>query len=206
MDPQLEGVAQWYTECLRRFGATAQGVNWKDDVSQCLRFDKLLYLLCGEPVVPFSVNDLGCGYGALFRVLEERFPGRLVRYYGYDISAEMLAAAGDYVGSERAVFAQSNRALQTADYSFASGVFNVKQGVAEDVWRAYVEDVLGNMHEKSTKGFAFNALTDRADFRAGHLYYADPLHFFELCRRRFSARLTLLHDYPLFEWTIIVRK
>ena len=29
---------------------------------------------------------------------------------------------------------------------------------------------------------------------------------FDLCKRRFSTRVALLHDYPLFEFTVIVRK
>jgi hypothetical protein len=37
------------------------------------------------------------------------------------------------------------------------------------------------------------------------LYYADPLFFFEHCRQRFSRRVALLHDYPLYEFTILVR-
>jgi SAM-dependent methyltransferase len=205
VEPWLKGVAEWYAGCLRKFGTTARGVDWKDDASHLLRFDKLLYLLDGEPVEPFSVNDFGCGYGALFRVLDKRFPGRVTRYHGYDISAEMVEAAAAYVDSERAQFVQSERILHRADYSFASGVFNVKQEVGDEVWKAYIEDVLRNLHETSAKGFAFNALTNSVDFRAGHLYYADPMYFFTLCRERFSTRVTLLHDYPLFEWTMIVR-
>ena len=206
MEPWLKGVAEWYARCLRKFGPSARGVDWKDDASHLLRFDKLLYLLDGEPALPFSVNDFGCGYGALFRLLEERFPGRVTRYYGYDISAEMVGAAVTYVDSERAQFVQSDRILHTADYAFASGVFNVRHEIGDEVWTPYVEDVLRNLHEKSAKGFAFNALTTRVDFRDGHLYYADPMYFFKLCRERFSTRVALLHDYPLFEWTMIVRK
>jgi hypothetical protein len=38
------------------------------------------------------------------------------------------------------------------------------------------------------------------------LYYADPMFFFDYCKRRFSPRIALLHDYPLYEFTILVRK
>jgi hypothetical protein len=39
-----------------------------------------------------------------------------------------------------------------------------------------------------------------------HLYYADPCDLFDLCKRRFSPQVTLLHDYGLYEFTILVRK
>ena len=38
------------------------------------------------------------------------------------------------------------------------------------------------------------------------LFYADPLHLFDRCKRTYSRFVTLLHDYPLYEFTIIVRR
>ena len=44
------------------------------------------------------------------------------------------------------------------------------------------------------------------DKRRDDLFYADPGSFFDLCKQRFSPRVALLHDYPLYEFTVIVRK
>jgi hypothetical protein len=38
------------------------------------------------------------------------------------------------------------------------------------------------------------------------LYYADPAQVFDYCKRRFSPNVALLHDYGLYEFTILVRK
>jgi len=38
------------------------------------------------------------------------------------------------------------------------------------------------------------------------LYYADPCFIFDYCKRNFSRNVALLHDYELYEFTIIVRK
>ena len=35
---------------------------------------------------------------------------------------------------------------------------------------------------------------------------ADPLEAFDRCKRTYSRFVTLLHDYPLYEFTIIVRR
>jgi hypothetical protein len=43
------------------------------------------------------------------------------------------------------------------------------------------------------------------DWKQDDLYYGDPLFFFDHCKRTFSRTVTLLHDYPLYEWTIHVR-
>ena len=35
--------------------------------------------------------------------------------------------------------------------------------------------------------------------------YGDPCAFFQFCKREISPDVTLLHDYPLYEWTMLVR-
>jgi hypothetical protein len=58
------------------------------------------------------------------------------------------------------------------------------------------------------RGFAFNMLTLYSDVekRAMHLHFADPLRYFDLCKRNYAHYVTLLHDYPLYEFTILVKK
>jgi len=58
----------------------------------------------------------------------------------------------------------------------------------------------------SRAGFAFNCVSHYVDYRVPTLYYADPLRFFDHCKRRYSRFVSLLHDYPLYEFTILVRK
>jgi len=90
----------------------------------------------------------------------------------------------------------------------ASGIFNVKLDTPTVDWERYVRDTLGTINALSRKGFAFNVLTkySDADFMRPNLYYADPLFFFDYCKTNYSRFVTLLHDYPLYEFTIVVRK
>ena len=37
------------------------------------------------------------------------------------------------------------------------------------------------------------------------LYYGDPCRLFDHCKRRYSRHVALLHDYGLYEFTILVR-
>ncbi|MFX7953370.1 class I SAM-dependent methyltransferase, partial [Acinetobacter baumannii] len=57
-------------------------------------------------------------------------------------------------------------------------------------------------------GFSFNCLTSYSDEdrKRDYLYYADPCQLFDLCKRRYSRQVALLHDYGLYEFTILVRK
>jgi SAM-dependent methyltransferase len=198
----LGEVERLYRDSLAEHGASPCGVGWKDEAAQTLRFEKLAYVLDADG--PVSVIDWGCGYGAMFAFLDARV--ELARYTGYDISAEMLAAARANVPDERARFVHGTRIEEDADYAFLSGTLNVRMSAPEAEWAAYVRDVLRMLHARSRRGFAFNLLTSYVDWREDHLYYADPGELFAFCRTELARSVTLLHDYPLYEWTIAVRR
>jgi hypothetical protein len=200
----LAGVEALYTANLAEHGTRSASVGWPDPDAQRLRFDKLAYVIDVEtPGGPITVNDWGCGYGAMFRYLDERFT--LAGYTGYDISAEMLDAARGFVDDPRARWVQGSEVTETADYSFVSGTFNVRMEASDAAWQRYVEDTLELLAQRSRRGFAFNLLTTYVDWRKDDLFYGDPLHFFTFCRENIARYVTLLHDYPLYEWTIGVR-
>ncbi|NOR58647.1 MAG: class I SAM-dependent methyltransferase, partial [Sulfurimonas sp.] len=96
----------------------------------------------------------------------------------------------------------------TTDYTIASGIFSVKMQHDEAQWLSYVLETLEKIDEKSTKGFSFNMLTKYSDVdhMRDNLYYADPLYFFDYCKRNFSKNISLNHDYDLYEFTILVKK
>ncbi len=58
------------------------------------------------------------------------------------------------------------------------------------------------------KGFSCNFLTKYSDANRmrSDLYYADPCFLFDYCKRHFSKNIALLHDYQLYDFTLIVRK
>jgi SAM-dependent methyltransferase len=200
----LDDVAQYYAGRLREFGATPAGVDWRDEASQRTRFEQLLKAIedGGE-----SVLDLGCGYGALLGFLrEQRFPGT---YHGLDVVPEMIAAAkARHSDDARASFAVGSLPGRAADYVLASGIFNVRRRRGDPEWQDYVEATLAEMDRAARHGFAFNCLTSYSDPERmrDDLYYGDPCHYFDLCKRCYSRDVALLHDYGLWEFTIIVRK
>lgn len=201
----LSEVADYYSGKLAEHGDTPRGVDWNGEEGQTLRFEQLSRII-SQPS-GYSINDLGCGYGALFEHLNHH--GEPFDYSGYDVSEEMVRAAqARYAGKPSARFAVSAEPFETADYGIASGIFNVKLGRKEAEWREYLEATLDILDRTSSKGFAFNCLTSYsdADKMRDYLYYADPCALFDLCKRRYSRNVALLHDYGLYEFTILVRK
>jgi len=202
----LQTVERYYTDRLREFGATARGVDWNSAESQVLRFDRLLQVVHGAPPAG-TLLDVGCGYGALLDTIRQR--GLDLDYRGFDICHEMVAAARTRHGTDpRAAFTTDPAALRPASYAVASGIFNVKLHHDAADWHDYVWTAIGSLDAAGSHGFAFNMLSTYSDpeRRRDTLYYADPLEVFDRCKRQFSPLVALLHDYPLFEFTIVVRK
>jgi len=207
----LAKVESYYTAALDRHGATPRGVDWNSEESQRLRFDQLAKLWEDRtnPAIPaisaISILDYGCGYGALIPYLRERAPA--FSYTGFDISPEMIAAAERLHGGPGVTFSTDEASLPAADYAVASGVFNVKLDTPEEAWTAYVLETIERLARLAKRGFAFNVLSRYSDpeRRRPDLYYADPLFLFDHCKTRFSRAVALLHDYPLYELTLLVR-
>jgi SAM-dependent methyltransferase len=202
----LSGVERLYTGNLAEHGIDSRSVGWPSRASQLLRFEKLYYVVSAAASEgPLSFNDWGCGYGALFKFLDQRLGERLVGYTGYDISREMLDAAAEEIGEDpRVELIEGSEVTRKADFSLVSGTFNVRLDAGDADWEVYVKEVLRALNENSHRGFSFNLLSSYVDWRKDDLFYADPAEFFAFCRRELSRFVTVLHDYPLYEWTISV--
>jgi SAM-dependent methyltransferase len=199
----LRTVDDYYTGRLREFGPVARGVDWNSEQSQVLRFDQLLKVC--EPG-PCRLGDFGCGYGALLDHL--RRAGSDAEYRGFDISAAMIDSARQTHAAEHpALFSTDESVLDGCDFVVASGIFNVRLKAALDAWQEYVAATIERLARLARKGFAFNMLTSYSDPERmrDDLYYGDPCHWFDHCKRRYSRHVALLHDYGLWEFTILVR-
>jgi SAM-dependent methyltransferase len=201
----ISDVSAYYSGKVRAHGATARGVDWNSTESQELRFRELLRV-CEGVAQPLSLNDFGCGYGGLHDHLQRA--GIAADYRGFDISEAMLEEARrQHPALAPAAFVASADALPTADVTVASGIFNVKLETATADWERYVAATIAELARLSRRGFAFNMLTSYSDRdrMRDDLYYGDPRYYFDLCKREYSRWVALLHDYGLYEFTIIVR-
>lgn len=201
----LAELANYHSAKLAAHGSTPSGVDWNGEESQVLRFEQLTKVIRKQG--GFSVNDLGCGYGALCDYLNARY--RDFTYSGCDVSGDMVRAAqARFPNSPNARFYVAGEPPETSDYGIASGLFGLRVGRSDAQWREYLEATLDVLDRTSRLGFAFNSLTtySDADRMRDDLYYADPCALFDLCKRRYSRNVALLHDYDLYDFTILVRK
>ena len=203
--PFLDNVASYYSARLARYGETPRGVDWNDEASQLLRFKQLSTII--QTTSHFSVNDLGCGYAALLDYLSNRY--QRFSYLGIDVSEDMINAAKKrLIGRNDVRFIASTKPDKIADYTLASGIFNVRLNQSDEDWQAYILATLDILDRYSRHGFAFNCLTSYsdADKIKDYLFYANPCTLFDYCKQHYARNVALLHDYHLYEFTILVRK
>jgi SAM-dependent methyltransferase len=207
----LSETEKYFTDKFKTHGASPAGVDWNSREAQYLRFEQL------SKIVPFntsefSVNDLGCGYGELASFLREKFSNTEVQYAGYDLSEEMIASAQQNVQSkspfDQFIKINSPSEMHEADYTVASGLFNKKLSFTDHDWTANILETIEQLNAKSRLGFSFNMLTKYSDVdrMKDDLFYGDPCWFFDYCKKNFSRNVALLHDYEIYDFTILVKK
>ncbi|MDP9415304.1 MAG: class I SAM-dependent methyltransferase [Pseudomonadota bacterium] len=186
----------------------ARQVGWRDQSAQRARFQQFVRAIRHEPEAGFAVADVGCGLGDLLPFLRAEGFARMA-YTGYDIIPDMIEAATAYHNDPDASFRliEDVRQIEQTDYCFASGIFNAKNGHAQEAWWDHIRTCIAEMAAKSTCAVAFNMLSAYSDEEKQEtsLHYADPCHLFSWCKREITPDVALFHDYGHWDFTIVLR-
>lgn len=195
-----------YDHRINECGPVANGVFWSNTDRQILSYEVLLNAIDHHDLNgPITVNDFGCGYGALFDLLVSSPMMKNGHYFGYDISQKMITTAQKIHNDPRATFFTSPIASEKADYSFVSGTYNMSMGAARDLWTHYIKTSLKMLWNMSNKAMAFNMLDGRGETKLPDLFYADMTEFTTFAQT-LSPDVEVVDDYELPEFTIIVRR
>jgi len=198
-------VDAYYSATVAAFGATPRGVDWTCAATQQLRFVQLLRRC--DKASPASINDLGCGYGALLAFCRERTPGWRLDYLGIDLSRAMVRAARTrWPDAPDVRFVHGTRCPRVADYSIASGIFNVCGSIERGDWEEFIRTTLRELKATSRRGFAVNFMAEFAPGTAGprELYRTPADPWIEFCEHQLGARTSLIANYGMREFTLWV--
>ncbi len=203
----MNQICDYFAGKLEQHGATPRGVDWNSNGAQDTRFLQLASVI-DRPDRPFSILDFGSGFGSFYDYLV----GRNIKpekYVGFDIVEGMVVKGREmHAGIPGVEFTSSDAGLPVCDYVVASGIFNIKLESTYETWTEYVIKTITTMNALADRGMSFNFLTkySDADHMRPDLYYADPGFLFDYCKRNFSRNVSILHDYDLYDFTVIVRK
>lgn len=206
--PQLlKSVAHSFEWAINKYGPSHRAVAWRNEERQQRRFQVFYGLLAYDTARDdVTINDLGCGYGAIFDTFKDLPQFRDGTYFGYDISDTMLKTAREEVTDPRAIFIKSHEATEKADYSFVSGTYNMKMAASDAEWLEYVEENLIQLWSKTRIGLGFNMLNIAAPVHDKTLYYPDPDHFVNFCEKHLNGQVRLVDVLHPKEFVIFVRK
>lgn len=202
-DNIVRKVDNYYTGVFEEYNEGPLAADWNSKEAQQIRFDQLSRLLPSKNDSHFSICDFGCGLGDYHVYLQNKY--KSFNYTGIDVSAKVIECAS--ATREGKYMCDSNIRL-SYDYIVASGIFNVRQDTGDDEWKEYILSTISMFARYANEGFAFNCLTmySDEDRMKDYLYYADPLFLFDFCKKHFSKNVSLLHDYDIYDFTILVRR
>jgi hypothetical protein len=108
---------------------------------------------------------------------------------------------------DRATFVVANDSPRIADYSVASGIFNVILDQPIELWQHFIAKTLSQMHSTSRLGFAVNFMTRPAQGQATRpgLYCISPEPWIQYCEQNLGSKVELITEYGLREFTLLVR-
>jgi SAM-dependent methyltransferase len=207
-DPITNKVRDYFADKFRTYGTTPQGVDWNSEGSQEGRFKQLCTVI--EDRQHVSILDYGCGYGALYDYLELQ-GYQIDQYVGFDIVEAMIKEAKHlHTTPKNIIFTTQTQSIPMVDYCIASGAFNNKLETPNEAWLQHVLENLEKINQLTRKGFSANFLTSYSDTERmaarPDLFFADPCFLFDYCQKHFSRWTAVLHDYRIYDFTIIVRK
>jgi SAM-dependent methyltransferase len=188
-------AAQLYNSRFEQFGRDIRTVGWGSEADQRLRFEVLLR---GFDPAGKTVLDVGCGLGALVPFLQERCGD--FRYLGIDVAERLVAdarAAHGGPGREFLVGDLFSLELPPADLVLLSGALSLKSEGIEDYARRTLERMFGLAREAA----CLNFLSKYVDYELEKNQHYQPETVFGWAKQ-VARKVNLIHDYPLYEFTI----
>ncbi len=196
-----DAIVTLYSERLRRLGRSHRTVGWGSAADQELRFEQLFR---GTDPRGGRVLDLGCGLGDLVPFLDARTGGDY-EYLGVDLAPDLVVAAEDAYGGPRRRFVVGDIGDLVLAESFShvvcSGALSFRIVDNEAVARRTIAAAF----QRADVLTAFNFLTSYADFQLEKNFHYSPEEMFRYART-LTPRVALYHDYPLWEFTLQLRR
>ncbi len=207
MNEYIESASRFFENKFEEFGESPKGVDWSTAESQDVRL-KVLLKIIDYTLNGISIADIGCGYGRAVDLMQKTSD---IKYFGYEIvESFVLNNRSKFSGMESVQFSKidSIQEISTHDFTIASGVFNKKFDLSDSDFLDYIKESLFSISSKSTRAFSVNFLSGYSDKdkRRDDLYYADPLHLFDFLKRNVSSHVSLIHDYGLWDFALLVQK
>lgn len=194
-------MIHFYRRLYSEYGETPAGVGW-DELRSTRNYAAVAEVF-GYERGPFSVYEVGCGFGAMYPFLSRHFPK--VQYAGCDLIPEAVnAARSRFPGVPFELRDITETAPEPVDYVVAAGAFNSSGGLPSEEWWQTVSAVISAMYGFARKGIAISFLSDRVDWRRELGAYHDPVRAYRFAEEQLSCFVELRSGYYPWEFSLLV--
>ncbi|MBF8271057.1 MAG: hypothetical protein HW380_162 [Magnetococcales bacterium] len=199
-DDEANRIRDLYESRLKDSGTDVKTVGWGSKKDQMLRFHVLTR---GVKLQGRSVMDIGCGLGDLVPFLDQQTDGQY-EYLGIDLAPKLVETARGIHGGPRRRFLAGDILqlddLAPVDVVLMSGALSFRIG--DNI--SFTQTMLRRMFSLSREVMAVNFLTSYVDYQAEKNFHYSPESLFTFSKS-LTRWVTLLHDYPLWEFTLQLR-
>ncbi len=196
----LNKTAELYNERYKALGRSIETVGWGSTLDQKLRFEMLFRSLNPRGK---TILDVGCGLGDMVNFLDEKTDGDF-KYIGIDIAGKLIEDAKDVFKHEKVSFFNGeifSVELPQVDIAVLSGALSFKTDNIE----IYAMSTMKKMFELSREAISLNFLSKYVDFELEKNQHYHPETVFSQAKS-ITKNVALYHDYPLFEFTVQMKK
>jgi SAM-dependent methyltransferase len=195
-----ERLLSLYEERLEKYGNNFKTAGWGSAEDQNLRFDMLFRDL---DISNKSVLDLGCGLGDLVNYLDNKKVENF-QYTGIDLSEKLIIQAKcNHSRANVKFIAQDvlNEELPKADIVVVSGMltFNIEGN------KDNIKKIMQKLFVSSNEVLAINFMSSYVDFELEKNLHFSPEKIFSYAKE-ITHLINIYHDYPLYEFTIQLKK
>lgn len=194
----LTALEEYYRAQLEGHAALERRVGWNNAHSQQVRFEALASL---GHLRNRKILDVGCGLGAFWDYLRKK--GIKTDYTGVDLFPNVIAEAKRHFPEARfeaRVLTAKPFPPRSFDYSFLSGVFNVK---VKNNW-LYMGTLLGCVMKQTRKAVAFNVLNAEAGLKEKDRFMVHSKDLVAFGKRLGASKIRLLDHYHPMDLTLFL--
>lgn len=196
-----------YQKTFEQYGPTAKGVDWRDQETAQIRYEKMLAVILPELMnagTELTLLDVGCGFGGLgFYIRENELP---IRYSGLDIADNMIEYGRanltdatfyneDFLGISY---------LEPFDFLVCNGILTQKLTASIREMEIFSKNIVQKMFDLCRIGIAFNNMTNQVNYMKDNLFYKSPVEMMAFCLSQISPKIRIDHSYKLFEYTTYI--
>lgn len=164
-------LKKFYKNKFLSFGANFKGVGWFNPSKAKTRYKNLLRIINKKDKSKVSLLDVGCGYGELLNYCNLK---KIKIYQGIDLVNEMILYANKKYSNKKNINFNVKNLLNEKkkyDYVICNGIFTLKSTLTDQEMFSYIKKCINQLYKISAKGFAFNVMDEKVDFKSKDLFY-----------------------------------